>query len=87
MSSCISLPTFSFLTSHFHILIKSKISPEFLLPILQRGDRERGPARERLMEKVTAEQRLVRGEVVSHVGSRVKNIAGRRPSGRISLGI
>jgi len=38
------------------------------------------------MEKVTAEQRLVRGEVVNHVGSRVKNVAGRRPSGRICLG-
>jgi len=38
------------------------------------------------MEKVTAEQRLVRGEVVNHVGSRVKNVAGRRPSGSICLG-
>ena len=38
------------------------------------------------MEKVTAEQRLVRGEVVSHVGSRVKNVAGRWPSGRLCLG-
>lgn len=39
------------------------------------------------MEKGTAEQKLVRGEVVSHVGSRVKNVPGRRPSGRICLGI